>query len=90
MMMAMEKWRSYLVRGPFIIKTDHQSLCQLGDQVLTIDLKKKAMTKLVCLQFQNKAAYALSRVGHLLVVSALSVSQPVWLQEVINSYAADS
>ena len=97
-MMAVEKWRSYLVRGPFIIKTDHQSLCQLGDQVLTTDLQKKAMTKLVGLQFQfqykkgveNKAADALSRVGHILAVSALSVSQPVWLQEVINSYAADS
>lgn len=50
-MMAVEKWRAYLQRGPFIIKTDHQSLCQLEDQVLTTDVQKKAMTKLVGLQF---------------------------------------
>lgn len=94
-MMAVEKWRLYLLRGPFVIKTDHQSLCQLGDQILTTDLQKKAMTKLVGLQFQfqykkgcdNKAVDALSRVGHLLAVNSLSHSQPVWLQEVINSYA---
>jgi hypothetical protein len=96
-MMAVEKWRAYLQRGPFIIKTHHQSLYQLGDQVLTTELQKKAMTKLVGLQFQfqykkgveNNAADALSRVGHLLAVSALSVSQPVWLQEVVNSYVVD-
>jgi hypothetical protein len=55
------------------------------------------MAKLVGLQFQfqykkgveNQAADALSRVGHLLAISALSVSQPIWFQEVINSYADD-
>lgn len=96
-MMAVEKWRPYLIRGPLIIKTDHQSLCSLGDQVLTTDLQKKAMTKLVGLQFQfqyrkgseNSAADALSRVGHLLAVTSLSHSHPVWLQEVLNSYAVD-
>lgn len=50
-MMAVERWRSYLSRAPFIIKTDHQSLCHLGDQHLTSDLQRKAMTKLVGLQF---------------------------------------
>lgn len=30
-MMAIDKWRQYLSRGPFVIKTDHQSLCHLGD-----------------------------------------------------------
>ena len=96
-MMAVEKWRAYLQRGPFIIKTDHQSLCQLGDQILTFDLQRKAMTKLVGLQFQfqykkgteNTVADALSRVGHLLAVSATSQSQPVWMQEVVNSYEVD-
>ena len=28
-MMAIDRWRSYLVRAPFVIKTDHQSLCHL-------------------------------------------------------------
>lgn len=30
-MMAVDKWRSYLQRGPFTIVTDHKSLCTLGD-----------------------------------------------------------
>lgn len=96
-MMAVEKWRSYLQRGPFIIKIDHQSLCQLGDQVLTSDLQRKAMMKLVGLQFsfqykkgnENTVADALSRVGHLLAVTTTSQSQPVWMIEVTNSYAVD-
>ena len=45
--MAIDKWRQYLCRGHFVIKTDHQSLCHLGDQNLTSDLQRKAMTKLV-------------------------------------------
>lgn len=31
-MMAVDKWRSYLQCGPFMIVTDHKSLCTLGDQ----------------------------------------------------------
>ena len=31
-MMAVDRWRSYLQRGPFTIVTDHKSLCNLGDQ----------------------------------------------------------
>lgn len=31
-MMAVEKWRQYLQRGPFLILTDHKSLCTLSDQ----------------------------------------------------------
>jgi hypothetical protein len=30
-LMAVDKWRSYLHRNPFIIKTGHQSLCHLQD-----------------------------------------------------------
>lgn len=42
-MMAVDRWRAYLQRGPFLIKTDHKSLCNLDDQVLHTDLQKKAM-----------------------------------------------
>ena len=81
-----------------MIKIDHKSLCHLEDQVLGSDLQKKAMTKLVGLQFKfeyrkgedNKAADALSRVGHAFALQAISTAQPVWLQEVVNSYAVDS
>jgi hypothetical protein len=97
-MMVVDKWRAYLQRGPFIIYTDHKSLCNLGDQQLDTDLQRKAMAKLVGLQFRfqykkgtdNNAADALSRVGHLLTANALSVCQPNWVQEVINSYTTDS
>lgn len=65
--------------------------------MLTSDLQRKAMTKLVGLQFpfqykkgcDNTVADALSRVGHLLVVSSTSQSQSIWLQEVTNSYTVD-
>jgi hypothetical protein len=97
-MMAVDKWRAYLQRGPFTIVTDHQSLCNLGDQQLDTELQRKAMAKLVGLQFkfqyrrgaENGAADALSRVGHLLSVNALSLCQPGWVQEVANSYETDS
>ena len=55
------------------------------------------MAKMVGLQFtfrykrgtDNGAADALSRVGHLMTLDALSLCQPQWLQEVANSYATD-
>jgi hypothetical protein len=55
------------------------------------------MAKLMGLQFhivymkgkENVVAYALSRVGHLMSVIAISEVQPRWLQEVLNSYITD-
>ncbi|XP_073359923.1 uncharacterized protein [Aegilops tauschii subsp. strangulata] len=69
-----------------------------GDQLLTSDLQRKAMTKLVGLQFsiqykkgvENTVADALSRVAHLFPLQAISTSKPVWIQEVLNSYSVDS
>ena len=95
--MAIERWRCYVCRGPFVIKTDHKSLCHLENQALTSELQKKAMTKLIGLQFQfqykkgedNKAADALSRVGHVFALPAISSGQPVWIQEILNSYEID-
>jgi hypothetical protein len=94
-MLAVDKWRQYLQRGPFLILTDHKSLCNLSEQQLTTDLQRKAMAKLVGLQFQfkykkgvdNCAADSLSRVGHLMETS---VCHPDWLQEVVNSYITDT
>jgi transposase InsO family protein len=39
---------------------------------------------------ENAAADALSRVAHLLFIQAVSVVQPAWVQEVLNSYTIDS
>jgi hypothetical protein len=95
--MAIDKWRQYLQRGHFTILTDHQSLCNLSDQHITSDLQRKAMSKLVGLQFtiqytkgiDNGAADSLSRVGHLLATQ-VSSCRPDWLKEVLNSYTTDA
>jgi hypothetical protein len=97
-MMAVDRWRPYLQRGPFTILTDHKSLANLQDQQLTTELQRKAMAKMVGLQFhikykkgsENGAADSLSRVAHLMATTALSYCRPAWAQEVINSYVPDS
>jgi hypothetical protein len=38
---------------------------------------------------ENLAADALSRVGHMMAVQAVSTVQPAWVQEVLNSYTTD-
>jgi len=98
LIMAVEKWRPYLQRQEFIIQTDHKSLSYLSEQNLQSDLQRKAMTRLMGLQFrvvykkgkENVAADALSRVGHLMAIQAVSEVKPLWLQEVLNSYVTDA
>ena len=98
LIMAVERWRQYLQRNEFVIRTDHKSLAYLTEQNLHSDIQRKAMTRLMGLQFRvvykkgkdNLAADALSRVGHLLAIQAVSQVQPRWLQEVVNSYVTDS
>ncbi|WVZ93179.1 hypothetical protein U9M48_039181 [Paspalum notatum var. saurae] len=95
--MAVERWRPYLQRQEFVIRTDHSSLAYLSEQNLHSDLQRKAMARLMGLQFkivyskgkENVAADALSRVAHLFALQAVSAVQPVWLQEVLNSYVTD-
>ena len=52
LIMAVEKWRPYLQRQEFIIRTDHKSLAYLTEQNLHSDLQRKAMTRLMGLQFK--------------------------------------
>ena len=97
LIMAVEKWRQYLQHHEFIIRTDHKSLTYLTEQNLHSDMQRKAMNRLMGLQFkvvyrkgkENAAADALSRVGHLLAIQAVSTMQPIWIQELLNSYATD-
>jgi hypothetical protein len=98
LLMAVDRWRPYLQRGEFIIKTDHHSLYYLENQQLQPPLQRKVMSKLMGLQFrivyrqgaENLAADALSRVGHLMAIQTCTQVQPAWLQEVLNSYATDT
>jgi hypothetical protein len=85
--MVVDKWRQYLQRGPFTIVTDHRSLSNLTEQHLITELQRKAMSKLVGLQFtikyrkglENGAADSLSRVGHRLVTQTVSSCTPEWI-----------
>jgi hypothetical protein len=60
-------------------------------------MERKAMTRLMGLQFRilykkgkdNIAADALSRVGHMMAIQAVSLVQPAWIQEVLDSYTID-
>jgi hypothetical protein len=97
LIMAVEKWKHYLQRQEFQILTGHKSLAYLSKQNLHSDMQRKAMTRLMGLQFkiiykkgkENVAADALSRVAHLNVLQAVSMVKPDWLQEVVNSYTTD-
>jgi hypothetical protein len=80
LLLAIERWRSYLQRAEFMIRTDHHSLCYLDDQTLQSPLQRKAMSRLMGLRFkisykkgaENLAADALSHVGHLMVIQHCS------------------
>lgn len=70
-----------------MIKIDHHSLSYLGEQQLQYELQRKAMTKLMGLQFsieykkgnKNKVVDALSRVGSIMSIQTVSVVQPLWV-----------
>jgi hypothetical protein len=40
-MMAIDKWRSYLHKNPFVIKADHQRLCYLQGQTCPLNYRGK-------------------------------------------------
>ena len=69
-MLALEKWRGYLLDRHFIIKTDHYSLKYLLDQRITTPAQMKWLPKLMGFDYEarykkgaeNAAADALSRV----------------------------
>lgn len=81
---AVERWRPYLQRQEFTILTDHRSLAYLSEQNLHLDMQRKAMTRLMGLQFKivyrkgrdNVAANALSRVAHLNALQTVSMVKP--------------
>lgn len=97
-LLAIDKWRSYLQHKEFILKTDHRSLLFLTEQRATTKLQQKAMLKLMDLSFKiqykqghtNKAADALSRLnapGQ--EISTISVGEPSWLQILQEGYLQD-
>jgi hypothetical protein len=98
-LLAVQQWRSYLQCAEFVIRTDHQSLTHLTDQRLHTEWQKKALTKLMGLQYRiqykqgihNGAADALSRKPSASSqVFALTTVQPAWLSAVVASYTGDA
>jgi hypothetical protein len=98
LIMAVDRWRHYLQRSEIEIRTNHKALSFLGSQELHSELQRKAMAKLMGMQFkviykpgkEKKVADALSRVGCVMALTAVIEVQPRWIQEVTNSYVTDS
>ena len=104
LVLAVTKWRHYLVGHHFIIKTDHQSLKYLLEQKLTTPLQHKWLTKLLGLDYEiqykkgsdNTAADALSRKTFCgqedqpeNSLLAISAVKPKWMEELYRSYEGD-
>lgn len=98
MLMALDKWRSYIQHQQFILRIDHKSLMFPTEQRATTRLQQEATLKLMDLNYKiqykqgvtNKAANALSRMGDSEnEVSAISAGQPSWLQILQAGYLED-
>jgi hypothetical protein len=80
LIMAIDRWRPYLQGQEFIIRTDHKSLAYLNEKSLQSKLQRKAMTKLMGLQFkilnkkgkENRATDVLLRISHIMTIQARS------------------
>lgn len=89
-LMAVDKWRSYLQRGEFIIRTDQKALTHLDDQRLSTPWQHRALTKLLGLHYiivykkghENKVADALSRHIGTSEHELQATCEPTWLEEI--------
>jgi hypothetical protein len=96
-LIAIEKWKTYLQHQTFTIHTDHRSLIHLGDHKFTTKIQQKAFFRLMGLQYRivykkgsaNKAADALSRRPMHYSVRAMSVVKPKWMETVVEGYQQD-
>jgi hypothetical protein len=95
-LMAMDKWRPYLQRGQFIIRTDQKALTNLDHQRLSTPWQHMVLAKLLGLHYkivhkkghENRVADALSRniPESAQEVAALSVCEPTWLEVIKEEY----
>lgn len=100
LLLAVKKWRAYLLGQEFIIKTDHQSLLFLTEQKANTKLQQKALLKLMDLNFKiqykqgttNSAADALSRHPDPTAapICAISSPTPSRLEKLKDGYESDS
>ncbi|GJR12483.1 transposon ty3-I gag-pol polyprotein [Tanacetum coccineum] len=98
-LMAIEKWRGYLLDNHFIIKTNHYSLKYVLDQKITTPAQMKWLPKLMGFDYEvvykkgkdNVAADALSRrtdVSELFALNTTSVSTDLY-QRIVSNWSED-
>ena len=95
-LMAVDKWRTYLQAQPFVIRTDHKSLLHLTEQKIHTKIQKKALLKLMDLDYtiqykkgiNNAAADSLYR-RPVSTLMAVSLCTPTWLEQLQAGYADD-
>ncbi|XP_071902780.1 uncharacterized protein [Coffea arabica] len=98
LIVAVNKWRHYLLGSHFIIRIDHHSQKYLLEQKIWTPLQQKWLTKLMRYDYEiqfkrgreNVVADALSRRGkdtH--EFSAISMIKPVWITDLAGSYEQD-
>jgi hypothetical protein len=94
---ALKKWKHYLSEASLILRTDQQSLKYIGDQKLLQGIQHKLLIKLMGYNYKieykqgntNKAADALLRRPQHAQAMTISTAVPLWIQEVLDSYASD-
>jgi hypothetical protein len=95
-LMAVDKWRPYLQRGEFDIRTDQKALTHLDDQRLSTPWQHRVLAKLLGLHYKIlcKKGHE-NRVGDVLScnipesaqeVAALSVCEPTWHEAIKEEY----
>jgi hypothetical protein len=96
-LIAIDKWRSYLHGQEFILRTDHRSLLHLTDQKVISRIQQKALLKLMDMQYKlqykkgisNAVVDALSRALEINVILVVSLSTPAWLEKLQLGYEDD-
>jgi hypothetical protein len=95
---ALKKWKHYLSEASLILRTDQQSLKYMGEQKLVQGMQPKLLIKLLGYNYKienkqgkhNQAADALSRRPQEIQVMAISSAVPLWITEVLDSYASNN
>lgn len=96
--MAVQKWRTYLLGQQFIIRTDHQAIKHIAEQKITTNLQQRWLSKLLGYDYlvtykkgkENLVADALSRVHEIEgECTAMITVKPTWKEELLDSLTDD-